>query len=61
MVMRANVTFADGETVTLTADSVAELAANLATYGDDDCQATVRDEAGWIRGWIKGDGNYTAK
>lgn len=57
----ATVRTADGEEIELSGDSVEGMAAELASYGDDDLSATVRDEQGSVRGWIHGDGTWRAQ
>lgn len=57
----ANVTLESGEYVELTGESVEDMAADLASYGDESARATVYDEPGFVRGYIRGTGSYRAQ
>lgn len=59
--MRATTRDAEGELIELSGESVEGLAQELAEYGDTSLSATVYDEPGFIRGWIHGDGRWTAQ
>jgi hypothetical protein len=61
MTLYANVAMPDQEDLSLAGDSVEDLAEQLAYYEDEDLYAVVYNEAGFIRGWIYGDGNWVAR
>ena len=51
----------NGNEINLSGESVEEMAKLLAEHGDPSLRARVYDEAGFIRGWIYGDGNWKAQ